>query len=191
MKLQFFINIAHEIRSPLTLIVSPLEQLLKKNNDKETVKSLLTIRYNTNRILNLLNQLLDIRRIDKGQIHLQMAKTDIQRFIKELLEMFSGQAQQQGIHLTAEFAENLPPVWIDPNHFDKVVINLLANALKYTPEGGDIRINVCTGNNPKATGPLRHYLEISVSDTGRGLNEKGFIKVMPAKVPSYRVSESD
>lgn len=177
MKLQFFINIAHEIRSPLTLIVSPLEQLLKKNNDKETVKSLLTIRYNTNRILNLLNQLLDIRRIDKGQIHLQMAETDIQRFIKELLEMFSGQAQQQGIHLTAEFAENLPPVWIDPNHFDKVVINLLANALKYTPEGGDIRINVCTGNNPKATGPLRHYLEISVSDTGRGLNEKDLKRI--------------
>lgn len=176
-KLQFFINIAHEIRSPLTLIVSPLEQLLKKTNDKETVKSLLTIRYNTNRILNLLNQLLDIRRIDKGQMHLQLAETDIQRFIEELLEMFSGQAQQQGINLTADFAENLPPVWIDPNHFDKVVINLLANALKYTPEGGYIRVNVCTGDNPKATGPLRHYLEISVSDTGRGLNEKDLRRI--------------
>lgn len=77
MKLRFFINIAHEIRSPLTLIVSPVEDLLKKASDAEMHKSLLLIRYNANRILGLLNQLLDVRRIDKGQMRLHFAEIDI------------------------------------------------------------------------------------------------------------------
>lgn len=172
MKLSFFINIAHELRSPLTLIVSPLEQLLKKQNDADTRKSLLTIRYNTRRILSLLNQLLDIRRIDKGQLPLRFAETDMRRLAGEIVKAFSAQAQQQGIRLQAEFADDLPLVWVDPANFDKVLINLLSNALKYTPQGGSIRISVSKGNDPRAAGLLREYMEIVVMDTGKGLNEK-------------------
>ena len=172
MKLRFFITIAHEIRSPLTLIISPLERLLKKDNDEDTTKLLQTIRYNTNRILNLLNQLLDIRRIDKGQMNLRFSKTDLQQFIGELLDMFSEQAQLQGIDLEVEFAKDLPSVWIDRNNFDKVLVNLLTNAFKYTPKGGNILVNVSTGTDVHTIGPLRNYVEISVSDTGKGLNEK-------------------
>lgn len=172
MKLRFFIDVAHELRSPLTLIVSPLEQLLKKENDADTRKSLLAIRYNARRILSLLNQLLDIRRIDKGQFPLRFAETDMRRLAAEVVEAFSGQAQQQGIHLQAEFAGDLPPVWIDPAHFDKVLVNLLANALKYTPRGGDVRVKVSKGDDPQAAGLLREYLEIEVTDTGKGLDGK-------------------
>lgn len=177
MKLRFFINIAHEIRSPLTLIVSPLERLLKKDNDNDTTKLLQTIRYNTNRILNLLNQLLDIRRIDKGQMNLRFSKTDLQWFIRELLNIFLEQAQQKDISLDVRFAENLPMIWIDRNNFDKVLVNLLTNALKYTPKGGNIQISVITGTNVRTVGPLRDYVEISVSDTGNGLNEKELKRV--------------
>lgn len=172
MKLQFFINIAHEIRSPLTLIVTPLEKLLKQEHDEKTQKALLTIRYNANRILNLLNQLLDIRRIDKGQMQLHLVETDLRTFVNELLDVFYSQAQQKNIQLNAEFAENLPSVWIDPTNFDKVLVNLLTNALKYTSAGGEICVSIHTGYDSTSTGPLREYIELTVSDTGRGLNEK-------------------
>lgn len=171
MKLQFFINIAHEIRSPLTLIVSPLEKLLTMQCEPDVNKMLLTIKHNTNRILNLINQLLDIRKIDKGQMHIRCEEIDIQHFINELLYIFTDQAQQKKIHLEAKFPEQLPTVWIDPNNFDKVLINLLSNALKYTSENGSICIEVNTGNS-KESRPLQQYMEIAVSDTGKGMNEK-------------------
>lgn len=177
MKLRFFINIAHEIRSPLTLIVSPVEDLLKKASDAEMHKSLLLIRYNANRILELLNQLLDVRRIDKGQMRLHFAEIDIRHFVNELLDAFSGQARQQGITLQVEFADDLPLVWIDPDNFDKVLVNLLMNALKYTPQPGTVCVSVKTGSAPDAAGPLRDYLEIAVEDTGKGLNERELKKI--------------
>lgn len=177
MKLQFFINIAHEIRSPLTLMTSPLEKLLKKDNDADTNKSLQTIKYNTNRILNLLNQLLDIRRIDKGQMIIRCVETDMQAFINELLDVFSEQAKQKDIRLEAEFAERLPKVWIDPNNFDKVLVNLLTNALKYTPSGGTVEVCVKVGHDVHESGALQDYMEISISDTGKGLSEKELKKI--------------
>ena len=172
MKLQFFINIAHEIRSPLTLILAPLEKLMQKDNDAETGKQLSAIRYNANRILNLLNQLLDVRKIDKGQMHLHCVETDMKRFLTELLEVFSEQAKQKGICLTADWEENLPSVWIDPRNFDKVLVNLLMNALKYTPKGGSIGVHVQVGRDSSRPDSRPKYMEISVSDTGKGLNEK-------------------
>lgn len=177
MKLQFFINIAHEIRSPLTLMTSPLEKLLKKDNDADTNKSLQTIKYNTNRILILLNQLLDIRRIDKGQMIIRCVETDMQAFINELLDVFSEQAIQKDIRLEAEFADRLPKVWIDPNNFDKVLVNLLTNALKYTPGGGTVEVCVKVGHDVHESGALQDYMEISISDTGKGLSEKELKKI--------------
>ncbi len=172
MKLQFFINIAHEIRSPLTLILAPLEKLMQKDNDAETGKQLSAIRYNADRILNLLNQLLDVRKIDKGQMRLHCVETDMKRFLTDLLEVFSEQAKQKGICLTADWAENLPSVWIDSRNFDKVLVNLLINALKYTPKGGSIGVHVQVGSDSGRPDARPEYMEISVSDTGKGLNEK-------------------
>ena len=177
MKLQFFINIAHEIRSPLTLIVTPLDRLLKREYDADTTKKLLTIRYNANRILRLLNQLLDIRRIDKGQMVIRFAETDMRGFVGGLVDAYAEQAQQKGITLDAECADSLPSVWVDPDNFDKVLVNLVTNALKYTPAGGHIHIQVGTGTDPHTTGPLQSYMEITVSDTGKGLNEKELKKI--------------
>ena len=172
MKLQFFINIAHEIRSPLTLILAPLEKLMQKDNDAETGKQLSAIRYNADRILNLLNQLLDVRKIDKGQMRLHCVETDMKCFLADLLEVFSEQAKQKGICLTADWEENLPSVWIDPRNFDKVLVNLLMNALKYTPKGGSIVVRVQVGSDSRRPDARPEYMEISVSDTGKGLNEK-------------------
>lgn len=89
-------------------------------------------------------------------------------------------------------------MWIDPNNFDKVLVNLLSNAFKYTPENGVICIEVKTGSNPKSSGLLQKYMEISISDTGKGVNEKElkkssivFIKAMVAILCTPWVSASD
>lgn len=177
MKLQFFINIAHEIRSPLTLIAGPLSKLLKKEYDPDTQRALLGIKHNTDRILNLINQLLDIRKIDKGQMNLRFAKTDMKTFAGDVVGLFTEQAAQKNIQLSADIPEELPEVWVDPNNFDKILVNLLSNALKYTPQGGRIDVSISTGEDTKETGALRHYMEISVSDTGKGLNEKELKKI--------------
>lgn len=177
MKLQFFINIAHELRSPLTLILNPTESLLEKTDDTNTRRELQTIRYNTSRILRLLDQLLDIRRIDKGQLKLRLTATDMRRLISETADIFTDEARRKAIRLETEFADPLPPVWIDPNNFDKVVVNLLSNALKYTPKGGSVQLSVHTGTDPHTSGPLHDYLEIAVSDTGKGLDEQELTRV--------------
>lgn len=170
-KIKFFINISHEIRSPLTLILGPLERIMKKENDEETIKNLNTIHRNANRILALINQLLDIRKIDKGKMQIQCAETEFISFTKELIEILKPQAEEKNIKLDFKTADEEPAplyVWIDRNNFDKVLVNLISNAIKYTPDGGEIMVEVARGSDAV----MGDYAEVSVTDTGIGLDEK-------------------
>ena len=110
-------------------------------------------------------------------MNLRFAKTDMKTFAGDVVGLFSEQAAQKNIQLTADIPDGLPEVWVDPNNFDKILVNLLSNALKYTPQGGRIDVSISTGEDTKETGALRHYMEISVSDTGKGLNEKELKKI--------------
>ncbi|MDH6341877.1 signal transduction histidine kinase/ligand-binding sensor domain-containing protein/DNA-binding response OmpR family regulator [Parabacteroides sp. PFB2-12] len=166
-KLKFFINISHEIRSPMTLIVSPLAMLMKRENDEVTTKALNSMYRNANRIVALLNQLLDIRRIDKGQMTMAFSEVDLVGFINELLGNFEYQAEKRNISLTFKHEPDSLPVWIDRNNFDKVLINLLHNAFKFTPAGGDVVISL----QAKKEDNIK-YAEICIQDTGIGLDEK-------------------
>lgn len=171
-KLQFFINISHEIRTPMTLIISPLEKLLAEHSDKQP--TYLMIYRNAQRILRLINQLMDIRKLDKGQMHLKFRETDIVGFIDDLMQTFEYQAQKRGISFA--FEKQVPDaaslkVWIDLNNFDKVLMNVLSNAFKYTPREGTITVALTTGLDETLRGALRHYFEISVADTGIGIDE--------------------
>lgn len=170
-KIKFFINISHEVRSPLTLILSPLEHIMKKEHDPETTKNLNLIHRNANRILALINQLLDIRKIDKGKMKISCTETELVGFTSELVDIFKPQAEEK--HLTLSFAGNCVSdekvnVWIDRNNFDKVLVNLITNAIKYTPENGRIDVAVRSGRDSG----FGDYAEISVTDTGIGLDEK-------------------
>ncbi len=172
-KIKFFINISHEIRSPLTLILSPLERIMKKEHDLETTKNLNAIHRNANRILGLINQLLDIRKIDKGKMKIRCSETEFISFTRELVEIFKPQAEEKGLSL--EFVTKDPSltnltVWIDRNNFDKVLVNLISNAIKYTPSGGDIQVSVSQCVAQELGGV--ECVEIQVLDTGIGLNEK-------------------
>lgn len=171
-KLQFFINISHEIRTPMTLIISPLEKLLAEHSDKQP--TYLMMYRNAQRILRLINQLMDIRKLDKGQMHLKFRETDIIGFVDDLMQTFDYQAQKK--HITFRFSteENIGKelkVWIDLNNFDKILLNVLSNAFKYTPEGGEISISLSTGHDETARGALRNYFELSISDTGIGIDK--------------------
>ena len=171
-KLQFFINISHEIRTPMTLIISPLEKLLAKHSEKQPVY--LMIYRNAQRILRLINQLMDIRKLDKGQMHLKFRETDIVGFINDLMQTFNYQAQKKNITFTfekeLEGADSLK-VWIDLNNFDKVLMNVLSNAFKYTHEGGNIEVSLKTGHNDAYRSALKDYFEIDITDNGIGIDK--------------------
>ena len=171
-KLQFFINISHEIRTPMTLIISSLEKLLAEHSEKQPVY--LMIYRNAQRILRLINQLMDIRKLDKGQMHLKFRETDIVGFINDLMQTFNYQAQKKNITFTfekeLEGADSLK-VWIDLNNFDKVLMNVLSNAFKYTHEGGNIEVSLKTGHNDAYRSALKDYFEIDITDNGIGIDK--------------------
>lgn len=174
-KLQFFINISHEIRTPMTLIISPLEKLLAENSEKQP--TYLMIYRNSQRILRLINQLMDIRKLDKNQMHLKFRETDLVGFINDLVQTFNYQAQRKGIAFAfynqAKVNEDGTfKVWIDLNNFDKVLLNVLSNAFKYTPQGGEINVALTSGRNETVRSALRNYFEISVTDNGIGIDKE-------------------
>ena len=141
-KLRFFMNISHEIRTPMTLIVTPLQSLIKKDNDPQRRGVYETMRRNAQRILSLINQMMDLRKIDKGQMFMRMCETDLIGFVDDIYAMFALQAKTKNIHFTFLHDDDALPVWIDRSNFDKVIVNILSNAFKFTSPGGEIRISV-------------------------------------------------
>jgi signal transduction histidine kinase/ligand-binding sensor domain-containing protein/DNA-binding response OmpR family regulator len=167
-KLQFFINVSHEIRTPMTLIINPLEKLLKNNTDEKTHQTYLIIYRNAQRILRLINQLMDVRKLDKGLIRLDCRETDIVGFINDLMHTFEYMAQQKNIRFTFDTPFDDLKVWIDLNCFDKVMLNILSNAFKFTDENGEITVKLTTGNNDKRL-QTEEYFEVRVIDNGIGI----------------------
>ncbi|RGQ99618.1 two-component regulator propeller domain-containing protein [Bacteroides sp. AF26-7BH] len=171
-KLQFFINISHEIRTPMSLIISPLQKLIKNENNNERLKIYHIIYRNAERILNLVNQLMDIRKIDKGQMCLMFQETNIIPFIEDLCTTFDQQANTKNIQLQFHRQVQDLNVWVDTANFDKIILNILSNAFKFTPEKGKIDITIRTGKDNTLPEPLKQYAEIIISDTGTGIDEE-------------------
>ena len=149
-KLRFFMNISHEIRTPMTLIVSPLLSLIKQDDDPHRRSIYETIRRNAERILGLINQMMDLRKIDKGQMQMHMCETDLISFVEDIHTLFTQQAKAKNIRFSYEHDTQMLPLWIDRGNFDKVIVNLLSNAFKFTPTGGIIRIQI-THDDKNAT----------------------------------------
>ena len=141
-RLKTFINISHELRTPMTLIFAPLETLMKGEKDPRRLKIFNTIKRNANRMMSQLNQMLDLRKIDKGQLNMKMRETDLIKFTEDVLTLVEHQATSKQITLTFNHSEESLPVYIDRGQFDKVLINLLGNSFKFTPTGGHITIDI-------------------------------------------------
>ena len=161
-KLRFFMNISHEIRTPMTLIVAPLQSLIKQDNDPHRRGVYETIRRNAERILGLINQMMDLRKIDKGQMQLHMRDTNLVSFINDIYTLFAQQAKNKNILFHFDCDQERIMAWIDRGNFDKIIINILSNAFKFTPTGGEIRITLTT-NEKEAS--------ISIFDNGEKIPE--------------------
>ena len=166
-KMKFLINATHDIRSPLTLIMAPLSNLRRRltNDQTEAHRDVDTIEHNATRILNLVNQILDVRKIDKQQMHLHCQKTDLVNYVQGVCKMFEYNAEERDIdfNFNHEGIERLD-AWIDPGQFDKVVTNLLSNAFKYSFDGGAIDVNLSHDDE---------HVVLKVTDTGVGLDTDG------------------
>ena len=159
-KIKFFMNISHEIRTPLTLIITPLLSLIKEDKEPHRQGIYEIIRKNSERILHLINQMMDLRKIDKGQMVMRMCQTDMVAFINEEYELFRQQALAKNIDFDYQHDSDELPVWIDRNNFDKVIINILSNAFKFTPTAGHILISLSH---------TEHHACISIKDSGIGI----------------------
>ena len=138
-KMQFLINATHDIRSPLTLIMEPLKKLKERlGNTEEYQADIDTIDRNAQRLLTLVNQILDKRRLDKHQMNLSCRETNLVEFSQGLVSLFTYNANLRGINIKLEMPETPVNAWIDRNKLDKAIANLLSNAFKYTPNGGEI-----------------------------------------------------
>lgn len=143
LKLQFFTNISHEFRTPLTLILSPLSLLKKKiAGQGETAEHVHLIENNANRLLRLVNQILDIRKIEMGKMIFQPQSFDMVVLCREVFQCFSLQENDRRIKFIFESDFSSLYVTIEPDKIDKLVFNLLSNAMKYTIPDGDIRLSI-------------------------------------------------
>ncbi|MEM9648902.1 MAG: tetratricopeptide repeat protein [Bacteroidota bacterium] len=159
LKTRFFHNISHEFRTPLTLILGPLEQL-KKTLDDSTRPTVDMIERNGKRLLKLINQLLDLSKIEDGKIGLKASYGNIAPLLKGWVTSFHSMAEIKGVDLSLNLEEPSYFVYADQEKLEEVVINLLSNAIKYTPSGGQVAVNIAAdGKN----------LNIAVSDTGSGI----------------------
>ena len=160
-KMKFLINATHDIRSPLTLIMSPLHKLLRKDLGEDVKEELKTIEHNASRIQNLVNQILDIRKIDKQQMKIHCQETDIVQYVGNILKSYEYTAKERGLSLTYAPAIDRLDVWLDRNQFDKVIDNLMSNAFKYTYDGGAIEVRVDQTD--------QYTAELKVIDNGMGI----------------------
>ncbi len=176
-KIRFFMNISHGIRTPMTLIITPLLQLMKEDDDPHRRSVYETIKRNAERILHLINQMMDLRKIDKGQMQMRMSKTDLIGFVGDIHTLFKYQAKAKSITLRYEHDADHLPVWVDRQNFDKVVVNILSNAFKFTPTGGNIGIRITHDEQ---------YAIIAVSNDGEQIPEDKLDKIFERfyRVPS-------
>ena len=165
-KLRFFTNFSHELRTPLTLMLGPVEDLLTSPSDLTTVQrhDLKLVYRNAQRLLQLVNQLMDFRRIDVGKMAVRATQGNLVAFVREIMDVFEKTAHRRGIAFRFLPAEPVISLWFDGDVLDKVFSNLLSNAFKYTPDGGQITVSLqCE--------PATNTVRVSVEDNGRGIAE--------------------
>lgn len=162
-KMRFLINATHDIRSPLTLILGPLAKLKTLIGNGEGKADIETIDRNAQRLMSLVNQILDERRIDKNQMLLHCRETNLVDFISGICKLYQYNASQRGITFTFEHEKNHVFAWIDRINFDKVIANLLSNAFKYIFDGGEIKV---------VLRELEKEIEIDVIDNGVGIKKE-------------------
>ena len=159
-KLQFFTNVSHEVRTPLSLILAPLDRLIVLLRESPYASDLRLIQKNANRLLRVINQILDFRKVEGKQEKLAVREIDLVPFVGEIKSYFDSMASVRAISYTFTSSIKQCTLWIDPDLLERVFFNLLSNAFKFTPEGGSVRIELTEEGD---------RVFIQVIDTGSGI----------------------
>ena len=170
LKSHFFSNISHEFRTPLTLILGPLEQIIDKINDGNIKRQLQIVNRNASGLLHLINQLLDISKLESGKLTLHLEYKDIMLDIDTIAEQFEILVKQKGIHFEVKKSIDVLIMQYDPKKMEMILNNLLSNAIKFTPKGGAVKLEAFI-NKDEVNNEL-NKLTVSISDTGIGISKK-------------------
>jgi len=165
-KFHFFTNISHELRTPLTLIMGPLEDIMASPKLHFTLKNNLDlIQRNSIRLLKLINQLMDFRKIEEGKMKLNVTQNNLSNFVFDITNSFKVLAKKKNISFNVHATSNDINIYFDVNMLDKVLFNLLSNAFKFTPENGTIQVTISTNEE-------KELAIIKVQDNGIGMSEE-------------------
>ncbi|MFZ0456512.1 MAG: two-component regulator propeller domain-containing protein [Ignavibacteriaceae bacterium] len=179
LKMHFFSNVSHEFRTPLTLIVGPAEALLKSIKDETQKIQLNVIKRNASRLLRLINQLMDFRKLEEAKLEMNCEKGDLIQFIKNIVDSFNHEAKER--EMSYSFIQTCPllEAWFDHDKLDKIIYNLLSNAFKFTQDGGSISLSlICDEVSGKYSGiNTKRIIEIIVKDSGIGIPEESQQKI--------------
>ncbi|MCW3785567.1 two-component regulator propeller domain-containing protein [Plebeiibacterium sediminum] len=182
LKMKFFTNISHEIRTPLSLIITPLEKLTSQKLSVDEVQSHLQImRKSANKLSRLFNQLLDFRKLESGNLKLQLKQGDLVRFIADEVNTFKSFAEEQGVELSFNSLKDKLLTCFDVDKIENILNNLLSNAFKYTESGGTVLVNLSLifdsvedEMNQKID---KEFIKIVVKDTGRGISQNSIQRI--------------
>ncbi|WP_181308071.1 substrate-binding domain-containing protein [Rufibacter sp. XAAS-G3-1] len=161
-KLKFFTNVSHEFRTPLTLILGPVEDALQSNISVGLKKDMLLVRQNALRLLKLVNQLMDFRKVERKKMRLQATESDLVKFVEEVVQSFKRLARKKQIHLKVISRVKEINVYFDKDKVDKILFNLLSNSFKFTKENGHITVLIELSDD-------RNHVLVTVEDTGKGM----------------------
>ena len=188
MKIKFFTNVSHEFRTPLTLILTPLEKILRNTAEGEQRNQFQLIHRNARRLLNLVNQLLDFRKMEVEEIKFNPSDGDIVKFIKEVFYSFSDLSEKKNIHFTFQSSVQKIEALFDQDKLEKILFNLLSNAFKFTPENGSVSVDLNVKSHDHSK-----FLEINVKDSGIGIpsdkQEKIFERFFQHDLPKSMVNQ--
>ncbi len=183
LKTRFFANISHEFRTPLTLILGNLQKFIARSSEDSQDKPIYQMmQRNAQRLLELINQLLDLSKLEAGNLKLENKPADIISFLKAIILSFNSLAEQRKIRYHLYYKNKIQFVCFDPDKLEKIVVNLLSNAFKFTPEGGEISVKISLlqydnqlfiSNNKKLDSSSdKAILEIKVKDNGKGMHQE-------------------
>lgn len=191
LKTKFFTNVSHEFRTPLSLIISPLDKIIKQTTDEEQKKQLNLVQRNAKRLLSLVNQLLDFRKMEVQEIKLHPAIGDIIGFSKDISHSFMDIAEKKNIRFSFSSDIDSLEIYFDKDKIEKIFFNLLSNAFKFTQDNGAVSVNLTY--NPPANNEDEGTLSIEIKDTGigipAGMQEKIFERFFQTNAPQSMLNQ--
>ena len=173
LRLGLFTNLTHEIRTPLNLVMAPLGAMRESEEDPARKDTYNLMYRNCLRINRIVNQFMDLRKVDAGQMQLHFRETDVIYFIRDIMQSFDKLAQSKRIDFSLISAHSEEPLWIDQGNFDKIIYNILSNAFKHTPDDGEIRVEVSgpTPNRGELQANIRSFVQVRIFNSGSSIDE--------------------